>query len=469
MKATVISSSSMVSNRFRLDSSSYISGPVAFNIHLDKLSIGKHALRDLTLNDPKELWEIGRIYRLWVNEPDDGVPFLSSTDILRADLSNVKLISKTAIQLHPELLLHEGWILVPRSGSIGSRVVYCRSDMSDMAASEDILRIIPNPAKILPGYLYAFLSSRPGTSLIASGAYNSVIPHISAQYIARLPIPRLGELERTCHDLCIEAAKFRVEAGLILKKAGNLVNEYFGFPKRPVFSRKQGSGYFSAASVSSMHLRSRMDATFHNAFALEGDRLIGSITTAERLSNLVEMNTTELLRSAFVFEKYGIPLISKSDMLHFYYAPTRFLLRDHLPPDERWAIGEGDLLLTPDKFKPESTCIGLYADERFHGSCPAPGIFHFKGFDKKIPSGYLYAYFFLTDLGSQQLTRTIVRSSTPHFSLKDILAIPIPRAASDRENGVDMLVKEAGRLRAEAQRKEDRSRELIELALQYEE
>jgi len=465
MKSAVISSSSMVSNGFRLDSNSYISGSVAFNIHLGKLSIGKDALHNLTLNAPKGLREIGRIIpRQWVNEPDAGVPFLSRTDILRADLSNVRLISKTAIQVHPELLLHEGWILIPRSGSVG-RVVYCRSDMSDMATSEDILRIIPNPDKVFPGYLYAFLSSRPGTSLLASGAYGSVIPHISAQHIAQLPIPRLGELERACHDLCIEAAQLRVEAGLILKQAGDLVNEYFGFPKKLAFSRKQGTGYFSATSVSSMHLRSRMDATFHNVSALEGDRLIGSITTTEQLSNLVEIHTTEQLRSAFVFEKYGIPLVSKSNILHFYYAPTRFLSRDHLPPDEKWAIREGDLLLTQD----ESTCIGLCADQRFHGSCPAPGIFHLKVFDEKILSGYLYAYFFLTDLGSQQLIRTIIRSSISHLSLKDVLAILIPRTANDREKNVDVLVKEAGRLRAEAQRKEDRARGLIELALQYEE
>jgi type I restriction enzyme, S subunit len=471
MKSTVVSSSSVISNEFRLDSRSYISGSIALNMRLDKLSIRKESLQNLTLNGTRGLIEISRFMpRQWVNEPDDGVPFLSGVDILRADLSNVDLISKMIIQRHPELLLKKGWILITRSGSAGTigHVVYCRSDMSDMAASENILRVIPDPNKILPGYLYAFLISQPGTSLIAAGIYGSTTKHLSAQHIAQLPIPRLGNIETTSHDLCVQAAKSRTEANLALKEAGSLINGYFQFPEKLPFSRKQDARDFPTTAVSSIRLQSRMDASFYNISALEGDRLIKSIIATERLSNLVEINITENFRGDFAYAKYGTPLLTKSDMLRLYYAPTRFFSKDVFPQDEKWAVEEGDLLLTQDNLKPESSCLGLWADKRFNGSYPAPGILHLKVFSGKISSGYLYAYFFLTDLGYQQLVRTIVRSSKPHLSLSYILAMPIPRATSSIENDVDLLIRKSGHLRAEAQEKEDAARRLIEQALQYE-
>ena len=470
MKSTVIPSSSMTTNRFRLDSSPYISGSVALNIHLGRLSIGKELLQNLAIIGMKDLRGISRfILRKWVNGPDGSIPFLSGNDILRADLSNLRLISKKISQSYPELLLQEGWILITRSGSVGSvgQVVYCRADMSGMAASENILRVVPDPDKILPGYLYALLSSQPGKSLIAAGASGSTMRHISIHYLAQLPIPRLGSLEKTSHDLCIQAATLRTDANLILKQAGNLVDKYFQFPEQFPFSRKQGTRDFPATSVSSTYLRSRMDASFYNISALAGDRVLKNTLISEKLSDLVEISTTEKLKRVFVAEESGIPLLTKSSMLRFYYAPTRFLSKNALPQDERWAVHEGDLLIAQDNLKPESACIGLWADPRFNGSCPATGILHLKILDRKISPGYLYAYLFLTDLGYQQLIRNIVRSSRPHLSPNYILAMPIPRAAKDVENDVDLLVRKAGSLRAEAQKKEDAARELIKQALQY--
>ena len=65
--------------------------------------------------------------------------------------------------------------------------------MDGMACSEDVLRVVPDPDRILPGYLYAFLSSKFGKSLVVGGTYGAIIPHIEPHHIASLPVPRLGE------------------------------------------------------------------------------------------------------------------------------------------------------------------------------------------------------------------------------------------------------------------------------------
>ncbi|MHA0035513.1 methylation-associated defense system restriction endonuclease subunit S MAD5 [Deinococcus sp. PESE-13] len=191
----------------RLDAPPFLSGAVEARVLLDKLHAPKQPLRDVSLN----LLNPGRTSRTWVTDPEFGIPFLRSSDILAADLSRLPLISKKAIGGQKKFLLEEGWTLVTRSGTIG-RMAYARPEMAGMACSEDVLRVIPNPDVIPPGYLYAYLSSRFGKTLVTSGTYGAIIQHIEPEHIADLQVPRFGkEFEERVHGLVSEGAE-RVSA-----------------------------------------------------------------------------------------------------------------------------------------------------------------------------------------------------------------------------------------------------------------
>jgi hypothetical protein len=89
-------------------------------------------------------------------------------------------------------------------------MAYTRPEMDGMWSSQDVLKVVPNPDRILPGYLYAFLSSKFGVPLVVGGTYGAIIQHIEPHHIANLPVPRLGdELEARVHRLIQEAAKLR--------------------------------------------------------------------------------------------------------------------------------------------------------------------------------------------------------------------------------------------------------------------
>ena len=81
------------------------------------------------------------------------------------------------------MLLQPGWTLISRSGTIGN-TTYVRSDMDGLAGSEHIMRVVADKKKILPGYLYAFLSSAIGVSIIRQGTFGAVIDTIEPKYIA---------------------------------------------------------------------------------------------------------------------------------------------------------------------------------------------------------------------------------------------------------------------------------------------
>lgn len=61
-----------------------------------------------------------RAKRVYVKDSNHGIPFLSSSDILKADLDNVKLASKKYTLEIGRMSLKKGWILISRSGTIGN-------------------------------------------------------------------------------------------------------------------------------------------------------------------------------------------------------------------------------------------------------------------------------------------------------------------------------------------------------------
>jgi hypothetical protein len=226
MRTKRIPSSWISRDGWRLDCNPYMSGALEARLRLTELSCLKEKLKDLCEGGISGLVNAGRITRQWVDDPAHGVPFLSSTTILRGDLSNLSFISNRAVLENPKLLLREGYTLITRAGSVG-RMSYARSDMDGMACTEDVLRVIPDQEKIAPGYLYAFLSSRFGVPLITSGTYGAIIQHIEPEHIADLPVPRLGrEVEARVHNEIQKASTGLTNYTRLLNEATNrLISE----------------------------------------------------------------------------------------------------------------------------------------------------------------------------------------------------------------------------------------------------
>ena len=161
-----------------------------------------------------------RFKRIFVDDLDHGVPYLTGGSIMQADpLMGARYLSYRFTANLDELALHERMILVTCSGTIGNSV-YVNANFKDAVGSPDLLRIVADPAKIPPGYLYAFLSSPLGKALIEQKTYGAVVPHIEAHHVTDLPIPRLDPAtELRIHELIERAAALRVEANEKLAQA----------------------------------------------------------------------------------------------------------------------------------------------------------------------------------------------------------------------------------------------------------
>lgn len=190
----------------RLDCGPYLSGAVEAKVLLEKTS--KQALSELTKGGLQGIYNGPQFVRNYVNDPQYGVPFLTTSSMLRADLSTLPFLRKEDAY-SPKLKyleIEETMTLITCSGTIG-RMAYTRGGMQGMWSNQDILKVVPDTERVFPGYLYAYLCSRFGIPLVISGTYGAVIQHIEPQHIAHLPVPRLGALEEKCHGLIQESAK----------------------------------------------------------------------------------------------------------------------------------------------------------------------------------------------------------------------------------------------------------------------
>ena len=85
------------------------------------------------------------------------------------------------------LTIHKGYILISDSGTLG-RISYALSMHDGHIATNNLIRVIIDDEN-LRGYVFQFLKSPIGQSLILKNAYGTNQEHLEPDVIAEIPIP----------------------------------------------------------------------------------------------------------------------------------------------------------------------------------------------------------------------------------------------------------------------------------------
>lgn len=309
MKVKTIRSSWWEGYGYRLDCQPYLQGALETKVILEQLSVPKDPLRTLTAGHDGGIYNGPQFVRHYVDSPEYGVPFLGSGSMLQADLSGLPLLSRRdAYSSHLSYLeVKPGMTLISCSGTIG-RTVFARRQMEGMWSSQHIMKVVADTAKILPGYLYAFLSSRFGISLVASGTYGSIIQSIEPEHIADIPVPRFDpKLEGKIHDLVEEAAELRTKASEMFQDVLAEFEDAAGLPSSTDL-RAKPSRHFVTVSASELH--DRMDTNYHRAYHYDATRPFISKAVPWKSVGEMAVSVIEPIRFKRVEhddEKYSIP------------------------------------------------------------------------------------------------------------------------------------------------------------------
>ena len=422
MKVKSIPSSWISRDGLRLDCNPYMSGALEARIRLEELPYPKDTLVSLCSNGIDGIYHAGRESRSWVEDPDLGVPFLSSSSILSADLSGLPLISKKQVKKNPKFLLRKGWTLITRSGTIG-RMVFARPDMDGLACSEHVMRVVPDETKIPPGYLYAFLSSKFGVPLVTSGTYGSIIQSIEPEHIAGLPVPRLGKaVEGNAHQLMLEASSLRADGALQIAKTVERLTTGL----KLAINEEHSATEFSICTVKSSNLNRRFDAPYHSLAAQWADKAVAnSPARTAKLADVVKRYfKPPLFKRLWVDElEFGRQFISGVDAYRYQAESVRYVSRK-TPKFSEYILAEGMVI-----FQSAGQIYGLFGQPLFvsgwlSGLFAADDLYRLEA-HSVTDGGFLFA-FFKTNVGQMLLKRQACGNSIPRLWDPQIRDIRLP-------------------------------------------
>jgi type I restriction enzyme, S subunit len=436
----------------RLDCNPYMSGALEARDILKRLPTS-----DKLVHVTDRIFHAGREGRTWVDDPQYGVPFLGSSDIRSADLSALPLLSKKQVERNPLFKLGEGWTLITRSGTIG-RMAYVRPDMAGMACSEHVLRVVPSPERIPPGYLYAFLSSRYGVPLVVSGTYGAIIQHIEPEHIADLPVPRFDSATEEAIATKVDAAsQARAQAVALLCEAAKRLYRKLGLQvPTPVAALPKPD----VTSVSSEVFRDRGDAYFYSARNAESRAAFDEIAANRALGEIAEVFIPGIFKRLYASDpQYGSPYITGGDV--FELAPTsdKYLMK-RVAAEYRLLLKQGMIVVQ------EAGQLGGLIGRSVMVGSDIDGFSCSNNMIRIVPEddidgGYLFTLL-SSEHGVRLLSREAAGSSIPHTDQNRVKNIMVPWPSRAEREDIGAPAIQARELRDQACVWEQEARNMLE-------
>lgn len=397
--------------------------------------------------------------RTYVSDSKFGVPFLGASSMLLADLSDLPLLSNRDAESrsYRSLKIRHGMTLISCSGSVG-RMTYARPDMDGMASAGDLLKVQPDPQRIRPGYVFAFLASSIGSRLVNGGTYGTIVQHLEREHIADIPVPRLGDaLEQRVHNLIEAASTARVDATRLLGEAQLTV--------RRLLAPAEVDGDRRWTQSPAAALQSRMDAYYFSRDCLEARSAFdGARTPKEKIGDVARVFIPGIFKRKYAEDpQFGHPYVTGGDVFQIRADSSSFLLR-HVAEKYELVVTKHTVLIQ------EAGQLGgligrcVFVGDQLAGHAVSNNMVRITAPDP-FDAGYLYALL-STREGTLLLSREAAGSSIPHLDSSRVALVTIPWPEARRRREIGDKVLEATRLRDEACVHEDEARKLVEGSLE---
>lgn len=448
-------------NGCRLDCGPYMSGAFEAKVALDNACYTKEPLETLTLGGIDGIFKGKMVKRTFVSDADHGVPFLNTSDMLAADLSNLTLLSSRVALTDKPCLVSQGTTLVSAAGTIG-RTAYVREEMTGMFACSDIMKVVPDRTHILPGYLYAFLRSRFGVPLLTSGTFGSIILHIEPFHIADLPVPRLGSVEEQAGALVEKAASLRSEAS---KTIHNAIEEMIREAQLADLPKDTGS-VFDVSVTPSENVFSRMEGFFHSTYHSAARRAVcdsahGGVRVADLANSIVEPTRFKRIQvepSASSVPFFGTtPLLWATPKPNYHLAASQRNISEYVVSKHTVLVPRSGQIsgLIGSAILPYGELInGAVTEDAIRIHCA-----------DEIIAGYVFIAL-SSAYGKRQLKARAYGSSIPHLDVTQIGLVDVPKLPDSTLKEIGMAGLESAAKRSEAIKLEEQAVALVERTIE---
>ena len=208
----------------RLDGSYYVPVVKVIEQHLVKTAKEVVKVGDARISQSVIL--PSHFKRIYVNE-GEGTVLIGGKHIDSLDPADKKYLAAKQYQakLKNDMLLAENMIIVSAKGTPG-KVVTVPSHWQGWFISSNLIKIVPI-SKEIAGFLYCFLASPYGETLIKRQIYGAVVDIIEPIHVESIIVPFLRDekIQREINDTVLEANRKRTEAYNLEQKALRVLNE----------------------------------------------------------------------------------------------------------------------------------------------------------------------------------------------------------------------------------------------------
>jgi len=452
----------------RLDASFYAESVIASRFMVSKLEekgIQVKKIEDLSVN----IFWPGRFKRRYVSK-EKGDPFLMPSEAIMFLPKSRKFI----LDYPKNVSIRKNWLLITRSGSIG-RCIIATKLMEEFVLSDDLIRIVPKDENNL-GYLYAYLNTWVGQTLLTKDQYGATVKHIEPHHVSFIPIPIVPGLEKEINKKILEAHRLREKAQELLLKAEEMLYSKLGLLKIDENEVKyfggEGGKIVKAFEIKESDLTLRLDASYYAPILKLIKKVLNENAknnkyTVKKLGDkdkdLAEIFDLPTYKRIYVKSNEGLPVLSGAHLKQIklwdlkYISPQAFYKRgkSHL---EKYKVKEGWILTT----ERGTTGISCLVSKIWDNWVASHNILRIV--PKAINAGYLLAYL-NTDYAQLQLKSKEFGAVVEVLDPRDMRDLILPVPDKTIQEKIGNLVFEAYNKRDKSNQIEDEAIRLLEKRL----
>ncbi len=213
---------------YRLDAEFYASSVIQARSILQKAEsngIQIDTIKDLskgTFNPPP-------IKRVFTDDQKRGTPYMIPQEMYDFYWEIRKYVYAKKMDKIEDWYLKANWTVLSQSGTVG-KPYYSTKEDEKIILSQNAIRIPPKDPSI-SGYVYAYLSTWIGQTLLKKDKFGITVKHIRPNQVDAVPIPRLNPtLEKSISKKIKKAFELRVESIKLINDAKNEIYDELNAP-----------------------------------------------------------------------------------------------------------------------------------------------------------------------------------------------------------------------------------------------
>lgn len=451
LKYTSVSLTDVFSNKLRFEASAF---SLEAKIEKEKILNNRNGYAYAWSKNGfiKECFYGGRAKRNYVSKNTEGaIGFLGSAEMLNVYPKPIKYLSSNVINIEP-FKVKQGTILISRSGTIG-KVTFVNKTLSKNLISEHAIRII---TKEFAGYLFAFLQTETGKTLVKSNTFGAVVDQIEPQHFENIVVPNAPDsLKKEIHELIVASYSLRDQSNDLTDQAEEIF--YTELQLKPIEELK--TEYFDNSkdlriyTTKLSNLRFRLDGSYHIPIVQLVEQEIKK--NAKEISSLGDLSKNIILAGVFkrtyVDKENGVPFLGGRDITQLNPKVGKFLSK---------AVHEARIKNELEVFEnyvliSDRGTIGKVqiVPKHWNGWAVSQNIIKVIANSNDL-AGYLFC-FLNSDYGQVLIKREIYGSVVDMIDDKNVYGIHVPLLKNERkQKEINDLVLEANELRYRAHLKE---------------